>query len=214
MTCISNSIPSIFLVYIFSFLRNQTGLLQDLSRILMDLAKGKWKQNMIFKAWERCRLTSRPHLKLKSLSENDDDDHHEKKKKKNSQIAPHGCFSVHVGPERKRFVVKTKYVNHPLFQMLLEEAEHEYGFESDGPIWLPCNVDLFYKVLAEMDGEENHNNNNNIIFHGSRRSFTTMAKVFPFFVLRSPSRLLCHMNKGHGSCSVMDSELLRINRFH
>lgn len=176
----------------------------------MGLVKGKWKQNMISKAWEGCRLTSRrPHLKLKSLSENDDD--HEKK---GSQIAPHGCFSVHVGPERKRFVVKTKYVNHPLFQMLLEEAEHEYGFESDGPIWLPCNVDLFYKVLAEMDGEENHNNNNNIIFHGSRRSFTTMAKVFPFFVLRSPSRLLCHMNKGHGSCSVMDSELLRINRFH
>nr|KYP49688.1 Indole-3-acetic acid-induced protein ARG7 [Cajanus cajan] len=151
---------------------------------------------MIFKAWERCRF-SRPHLKLKSLSDNDDE---------KGQIAPHGCFSVHVGPERQRFVVKTKYVNHPLFQMLLEEAEEEYGFESDGPICLPCNVDLFYKVLAEMDGEEEENNNNN------NNNIIVVTKVFPFFVLPSPARLLCYMNKDHAAYSVVDSELLRINR--
>ncbi|KAK7411013.1 hypothetical protein VNO78_02341 [Psophocarpus tetragonolobus] len=166
----------------------------------MGFVKGKWKQNMILKAWKRCRF-SRPHLKLKacskSLLEND------------GQIVPHGCFSVHVGPERQRFVVKTKYVNHPLFQMLLEEAEQEHGFENDGPIWLPCNVDLFYKVLAQMDSEAN----NNIIIHGTRRNIA-MAKLFPFFVLlRSPARLFCYMNKDHSSYRVMDSEFLRINRF-
>ncbi|TKY73681.1 Auxin-responsive protein SAUR32 [Spatholobus suberectus] len=164
----------------------------------MGLAKRKCKQNMILKAWERCRFL-RPHLKLKATSKSLSENDHEK-----GQIAPHGCFSVHVGPGRQRFVVKTKYVNHPLFMMLLEEAEQEYGFESDGPIWLPCNVDLFYKVLAEMDGEEN-----NIIIHGTRRNFT-MAKVFPF-VLRSPAPLLCYMNKNHSAYSVMDSKLLRMN---
>jgi len=157
---------------------------------------GKWKQNMIFKAWDRCRI-SRPHLKLKSFSENDDVDDDEK-----GEIAPHGCFPVHVGAERERFVVKTKYVNHPLFQKLLEEAEQEYGFDCDGPIWLPCNVDLFYKVLAEMDDEEK---NSNISVHGTRRSFITIAKVFPFFVLRRPARFLCYMNKGHDNpYSVVD----------
>ncbi|RDX68811.1 Auxin-responsive protein SAUR32, partial [Mucuna pruriens] len=159
--------------------------------ILMGLVKGKWKHNVILKAWERCRF-SRQYLKLKATLKSMDDE------KKKGEIAPHGCFSVHVGPERQRFVVKTKYVNHPLFLMLLEEAEEEYGFESDGPIWLPCNVDLFYKVLAEMDGQDN-----SIIIHGARRSFT-MAKVFPFFL---------HINKDHTTYTVMDSELLTINRF-
>ncbi|KAL4360308.1 hypothetical protein AHAS_Ahas08G0164400 [Arachis hypogaea] len=56
-----------------------------------------------------------------------------------------------VGPENQRFVVKTKDANHPLFMMLLEEAELEYAFQFDGPILLPCNLDFFFKVLAQMD---------------------------------------------------------------
>ncbi|GFP91612.1 indole-3-acetic acid-induced protein arg7 [Phtheirospermum japonicum] len=64
---------------------------------------------------------------------------------------PNGCFSVHVGPEKQRFVIKTEFANHPLFRMLLEDAELEYGFKNEGPLHLPCDVDLFYKVLAEMD---------------------------------------------------------------
>ncbi|CAJ1975088.1 unnamed protein product [Sphenostylis stenocarpa] len=184
----------------------------------MGHAKGKkWKHNLILKAWERCPF-SRSHLKLKSLLENDgggggaaaaadfdDDDDDEK-----GAVAPHGCFPVHVGAERERFVVKIKYVNHPLFQMLLEEAEEEHGFDCDGPIWLPCNVDLFYKVLAEMDREEKHSS---ITVHSTRRSSIAIAKVFSFFVLCRPSRLLCYMNKDHSAYSVMDSELLRLNRF-
>ncbi|XP_031490428.1 auxin-responsive protein SAUR36-like [Nymphaea colorata] len=70
------------------------------------------------------------------------------------RVAPEGCFSVYVGPERKRFVVKTEHANHPLFRMLLEEAESEYGFCSEGPIALPCDVDLFLRVLWEMDADE------------------------------------------------------------
>nr|AMQ09596.1 small auxin up regulated protein [Boehmeria nivea] len=67
------------------------------------------------------------------------------------RVAPEGCFSVYVGPEKQRFVVKTEYANHPLFKMLLDEAESEFGYHSQGPLVLPCNVDMFYKVLMEMD---------------------------------------------------------------
>lgn len=78
-----------------------------------------------------------------------------KKAKSRPQVTPTGCFSVYVGPEKRRFVIKTEYVNHPLFKMLLEDAELEYGFRNDGPLQLPCEVDLFCKVLAEMEsGEE------------------------------------------------------------
>ncbi|XP_022994487.1 auxin-responsive protein SAUR32-like [Cucurbita maxima] len=73
-------------------------------------------------------------------------------------VAPDGCFSVYVGPERRRFVVKTKFANHPLFQMLLEDAEMEYGYNSQGPICLPCEVGMFYDVLAEMDGGDGLSN--------------------------------------------------------
>jgi SAUR family protein len=62
-----------------------------------------------------------------------------------------GCFSVYVGPEKQRFVVKAEFTNHPSFKVLLEEAALEYGYQRDGPILLPCDVDLFYNVLAEIE---------------------------------------------------------------
>ncbi|KAH6799214.1 hypothetical protein C2S51_035698 [Perilla frutescens var. frutescens] len=68
-----------------------------------------------------------------------------------ARVAPTGCFTVYVGAEKQRFVIKTEYANHPLFKMLLEDAELEYGFSSEGPLLLPCHVDLFCKILAEME---------------------------------------------------------------
>ncbi|KAI4304890.1 hypothetical protein MLD38_040349 [Melastoma candidum] len=69
---------------------------------------------------------------------------------------PTGCFSVYVGPEKERFVVAVEHAHHPLFRMLLDEAESEYGFTGGGRLELPCIVDLFYRVLAEMEcNEEN-----------------------------------------------------------
>ncbi|KAJ4907436.1 SAUR-like auxin-responsive protein family [Raphanus sativus] len=77
-------------------------------------------------------------------------------KKKSPPPPPHGCFTVYVGPTKQRVVVKTKLLNHPLFKNLLEEAETEYGYRCDGPIVLPCKVDFFFKVLANMrsNGDE------------------------------------------------------------
>ncbi|KAJ9163925.1 hypothetical protein P3X46_023547 [Hevea brasiliensis] len=133
----------------------------------MDIGKGNWKRNLFLRAWERCRslgsgnkksarnirnsLTkSKSWHRTKRSSEGDNE-----KRKKKCHVAPYGCFSVYVGPEKQRFVIKTEFANHPLFKLLLDDAELEYGFNSEGPILLPCDVDLFYKVLAEMDcGEE------------------------------------------------------------
>lgn len=71
-----------------------------------------------------------------------------------SSRTPAGCFSVYVGPEKQRFVVKAEFANHPAFKVLLEDAALEYGYQSDGPILLPCDVDLFCQVLAEIDNME------------------------------------------------------------
>ncbi|XP_009408359.2 auxin-responsive protein SAUR71-like [Musa acuminata AAA Group] len=67
------------------------------------------------------------------------------------QMPPEGCFSVYVGPERERFVVRTECVNHPLFRMLLDEAEEEFGYAAAGPLELPCGVELFQRVLCEVE---------------------------------------------------------------
>ncbi|KAK8516178.1 hypothetical protein V6N13_025689 [Hibiscus sabdariffa] len=126
----------------------------------MDVEKMKRKKNVLLKAWERCRSLGKGNTVKKSpgtpLMRKSKSCHvvfpsmqqHNSEKNK---CAPDGCFSVYVGPQRKRFVVKTEMANHPLFKLLLEDAELEYGFCSEGPLLLPCEVDLFYKVLAEID---------------------------------------------------------------
>lgn len=126
----------------------------------MDLVKGK--KGLIIKTWERCtsmggrnsssglpRGLARKSKSWPRLEASPDDNETHGRKRR---VAPEGCFSVYVGPQKERFVIKTEYVNHPLFKVLLEEAELEYGYNSKGPLALPCNVDFFVKVLVEMDG--------------------------------------------------------------
>ncbi|KAL7191669.1 hypothetical protein ACSBR2_023704 [Camellia fascicularis] len=152
------------LSFFFSFLSSKK--LVDCFEGKMDVVKGKKKKSLFVTTWERCRSICGVRENRKSppkpssifsrsnswhyttKSSKDDDD---KPNTKNHQvIAPQGCFPVYVGPERQRFVVRIQYANHPLFKMLLEDAEMEYGFNSEGPLLLPCEVDHFYKVLAEM----------------------------------------------------------------
>ncbi|CAN4095071.1 unnamed protein product [Withania somnifera] len=106
----------------------------------MDLNKlaEKGKKGLIPKTWDRCKFFGLKNRKLRFL------------------VATQGCFSVYVGSEKQKFVIRTKYVNHPLFKMLLEDAESEFGYNSKGPLVLPCDVDFFLKFLMEMDSDETH----------------------------------------------------------
>ncbi|KAK9995328.1 hypothetical protein SO802_020014 [Lithocarpus litseifolius] len=158
----------------------------------MDVMKEKWRKNLIVKTWERCKsfgggnnkkqyyyddnINSLTKSRSWSYDHTKPSDKEERQQKKKCKVAPGGCFSVYVGPQKQRFVVKTEFANHPLFKMLLEDAELEYGYNSQGPILLPCEVDLFYKVLAEMDcGEE-------------VRLGCNFAKGYSPLILRSPAR--------------------------
>ncbi|CAL5214731.1 unnamed protein product [Lathyrus oleraceus] len=76
---------------------------------------------------------------------------HKQKEISNHKKPPHGCLFIYVGPERQRFVIKIKIFNHPLFRMLLEGVENEYGYRNDGPLWIPCHVELFCEVLVEIE---------------------------------------------------------------
>jgi len=77
-------------------------------------------------------------------------------KRQYTVVAPEGYLSVYVGGERERerFVVRTEQVNHPLFKVLLDEAEMVYGYKSNVALELPCDVELFHRVLWEMEDQE------------------------------------------------------------
>lgn len=121
------------------------------------------------------------------------------KSKSSVVLAPQGCFCVYVGPEKEKFIIKAKYANHPLFKLLLEDAEMEYGYCSQGPILLPCDVNLFYSVLSQMDCEKEING------HGCG-----LASCSPF----SQARVLGHggMGKGYGSYGILTTpRMLKLN---
>ncbi|KAK4256912.1 hypothetical protein QN277_006573 [Acacia crassicarpa] len=131
----------------------------------MEVSKERRERNLIVKAWQRWVTWA------------------------SRKKAEKGCFSVYVGEERKRFKVKTELVNHPQFKKLLDDAEMEYGFVN-GPIWLPCSVELFFNVMAEiMVAKEEEEEESTVSGRGSSKGYSSSS-----FALCSPSRLLFNLN--------------------
>ena len=63
---------------------------------------------------------------------------------------PKGYFAVYVGEsQKKRFVVPVSYLNQPLFQDLLSQAEEEFGFHHPmGGITILCSEDTFIHLTS------------------------------------------------------------------
>ncbi|KAL6178602.1 hypothetical protein ACLB2K_050120 [Fragaria x ananassa] len=70
---------------------------------------------------------------------------------KTSEI-PKGYFAVYVGEsQKKRFVVPISYLNQPLFQELLTQAEEEFGYHHPmGGITIPCSKDTFIDLTSRL----------------------------------------------------------------
>ncbi|KAG6673214.1 hypothetical protein I3842_16G099800 [Carya illinoinensis] len=67
---------------------------------------------------------------------------------------PPGFLGVYVGPERKRFVIPTRFLNLPVFVALLDKAEEEFGFQRTGGLVLPCEVGFFEEMLKLLERDE------------------------------------------------------------
>lgn len=128
-----------------------------MSIYIMDLVKGDEKKGLITKTWERCKSFSGVGVKRKFeikralIKKSKSLPRIDAQKWKALSIVPKGCFSVYVGPQRQRFVIKAEYANHLLFKAFLVEAECEFGYKNEGPLVLPCEVNEFVKVLLEID---------------------------------------------------------------
>ncbi|KAK4799801.1 hypothetical protein SAY86_025166 [Trapa natans] len=67
------------------------------------------------------------------------------------EATPPGSVAVYVGQERRRFVVRTRSLSHPLFKMLLEKAHEEFGFQQRSGLVVPCSVITFQEVMKAVD---------------------------------------------------------------
>ncbi|XP_051150013.1 auxin-induced protein 6B-like [Andrographis paniculata] len=67
---------------------------------------------------------------------------------------PAGHVAVSVGASCKRFVVRATYLNHPVFQNLLVQAEEEYGFSNSGPLAIPCDESVFEEILRFLSRKD------------------------------------------------------------
>lgn len=86
---------------------------------------------------------------------------------------PKGYLAVYVGTDdehHRRFIIPTCYLSDPLFKLLLEKVEEEFGFDLTGGLTIPCEVETFKYLLQCIESHHkqhqlalnnNHNNNNN-----------------------------------------------------
>ncbi|KAL0913996.1 hypothetical protein M5K25_017491 [Dendrobium thyrsiflorum] len=51
----------------------------------------------------------------------------------------------------KRFLVPLKYLDHPIFRVLLEVAEEEFGNVACGPLRVPCEEELIDHLVSLID---------------------------------------------------------------
>ncbi|KAJ9186376.1 hypothetical protein P3X46_001954 [Hevea brasiliensis] len=60
-----------------------------------------------------------------------------------------GHFAVYT-KEGKRFVVPLYYLNHPIFRVLLEMAEEEFGTTTHGPLQVPCEEEFMEYIFTVL----------------------------------------------------------------
>ncbi|KAK8582442.1 hypothetical protein V6N13_069220 [Hibiscus sabdariffa] len=67
---------------------------------------------------------------------------------------PKGHIAVYVGEGNRprRFVIPVSYLNHPLFQDLLNRAEEEFGFNHPmGGLTIPCSEEYFISLTTVLN---------------------------------------------------------------
>ncbi|XP_031505683.1 protein SMALL AUXIN UP-REGULATED RNA 9-like [Nymphaea colorata] len=67
---------------------------------------------------------------------------------------PKGYLAVCAGKEMKRFIIPTDYLSHYAFVELLKEAEEEFGFQNEGVLRIPCDADVFERILKMVEEDD------------------------------------------------------------
>ncbi|KAL1209354.1 Protein SMALL AUXIN UP-REGULATED RNA 54 [Cardamine amara subsp. amara] len=63
---------------------------------------------------------------------------------------PKGHFVVYVGGNRVRYVLPISFLTQPEFQVLLQQAEEEFGFDHNMGLTIPCEEVAFKSLITSM----------------------------------------------------------------
>ncbi|KAF8113699.1 hypothetical protein N665_0046s0048 [Sinapis alba] len=107
-----------------------------------------------------------------------------------------GHFAVYTRDGR-RFVLPLDYLKHPIFQVLLEVAEEEFGSTICGPLQLPCDGGLMDHILMLLrkrslsghgndendDDDDNVKKKNHVVssMTMSCKGASSVSYIFPLF---------------------------------
>ncbi|RVX05562.1 Indole-3-acetic acid-induced protein ARG7 [Vitis vinifera] len=91
---------------------------------------------------------------------------------------PKGYLAVYVGSELRRFIIPTSYLAHPLFKVLLEKVEEEFGFDHSGGLTIPCEIETFKYLMKCMESHPEAQPDEN---NTSGRSLTWKSKCSGVF---------------------------------
>jgi SAUR family protein len=65
---------------------------------------------------------------------------------------PKGYLAVYVGEKMKRFLIPVSFLNEPLFQELLSQAEEEFSYSHPmGGLTIPCMEDVFLHTTSRLN---------------------------------------------------------------
>ncbi|XP_052732197.1 auxin-induced protein 10A5-like [Vigna angularis] len=65
---------------------------------------------------------------------------------------PKGYLAVYVGEKMKRFLIPVLFLNEPLFQELLRQAEEKFGFcHPMGGLTIPCEEAVFLSIASRLN---------------------------------------------------------------
>lgn len=103
-----------------------------------------------------------------------------------------GHFAVYTR-EGRRFVLPLDYLKHPIFQVLLEMAEEEFGSTICGPLQVPCDGGLMDHILMLLrnrnfsdhddDGDDDDVKKKNHVVSSMSTSCKGASSVSYFFPL-------------------------------
>ncbi|KAK7318394.1 hypothetical protein RJT34_03093 [Clitoria ternatea] len=66
----------------------------------------------------------------------------------------------------QRFEIPISYLYHPLFKRLLDKAYEVYGYQTEGPLKLPCSIDDFLHLRWRIQKESTpHHHHHNHLHH-------------------------------------------------
>ncbi|KAG5564940.1 hypothetical protein RHGRI_000968 [Rhododendron griersonianum] len=103
---------------------------------------------------QRWKHVSLNRLSSPSRSDRFDSDSDSTGPGRRGRVTPSGRLAVYAGPERRRFVIPTRYLNLPVFLSLLDRAEEEFGFQTNGGLVLPCEAEFFAGVVELLERDE------------------------------------------------------------